>query len=368
MGGRVKPRRILFWLHFTTGVSAGAVVLVMSVTGVLLAFQRPLTAFAERGMRVQAAPGLERLSLNALAKNAGAEPDGAVLRADPSAPVGLNYGRTQTVFFDPYTGASLGEGAKRFRVFFRLVEDCHRWLSFPEKRRALGRSLTGAANAAFFLLATSGLFLWWPRRRTRAALLAVALPSWKGHGKARNWNWHNAFGVWSAPFLLVIAATGMVMSYPWANNLLYIAVGEKPPSSARRAEKPSDDPKNLRASLDALAAAAKKQAPAWRVITLRIPRGGAAATALIEENGAPFFLRSNLTLNASTGAVVKWEPASSWSRGRRLRVLARFTHTGETGGAIGQIIAALASLAGALLAWTGLALAWRRLRPARVSS
>ena len=67
-------RRIVFWLHLATGVSAGAVVLIMSVTGVLLTYEKQmlrwadhahLPAAASRGRRRTAAdrsagPGRQR--------------------------------------------------------------------------------------------------------------------------------------------------------------------------------------------------------------------------------------------------------------------------------------------------------------------
>ena len=45
-------RKILFWFHLCTGVVAGIVVLIMSVTGVLLMYEKQMTAWADRGYRV----------------------------------------------------------------------------------------------------------------------------------------------------------------------------------------------------------------------------------------------------------------------------------------------------------------------------
>jgi len=57
----MKLRRIVFWMHLTAGLVVGSVVLVMSVTGVLLAFERQLTELAERDLRVvPPEPGLPR--------------------------------------------------------------------------------------------------------------------------------------------------------------------------------------------------------------------------------------------------------------------------------------------------------------------
>ena len=41
-------RKCLFWLHLSSGVVAGAVILMMSVTGVLLTFQPQIVDWANR--------------------------------------------------------------------------------------------------------------------------------------------------------------------------------------------------------------------------------------------------------------------------------------------------------------------------------
>ena len=72
------------------------------------------------------------------------------------------------------------------------------------------------------------------------------------------------------------------------------------------------------------------------------------------------FARSQLTLDASTGAVVRWEPYAATSLGQKARGWVRYAHTGELGGWPGQVLAGAACLGGVFLVWTGLALALRR--------
>ena len=43
-------------------------------------------------------------------------------------------------------------------------------------------------------------------------------------GRARDWNWHNVIGFWCATPLFLIVLTGVVMSYPWANDLLWVVL------------------------------------------------------------------------------------------------------------------------------------------------
>ena len=54
-------------------------------------------------------------------------------------------------------------------------------------------------------------------------------------GKARDFNWHNAIGLWSAVPLFVVVLSGVVISYPWASDLVYRVAGEAPPPAPQRA-------------------------------------------------------------------------------------------------------------------------------------
>jgi uncharacterized iron-regulated membrane protein len=78
-------------------------------------------------------------------------------------------------------------------------------------------------------------------------------------------------------------------------------------------------------------------------------------------NGGQPQKRAQLVLDRATGNPVRWEPFSTYTRGRQLRSILRFAHTGEVLGIPGQVIAGLVSLGGAFLVFTGLALAIRRL-------
>ena len=412
----MQLRQSIFWLHLAVGVVTGLVILVMSVTGVLLAFERPIVTFAERHVRtVQlSASGEPRLDLDALVTQARAaipagRPSGVLLRADPTASAVVNFGREQVVFVNPYTGAVLGEGAKTLRDFFRIMMDWHRWLGREGESRDVGRAITGACNTAFGVMVITGFYLWWPRRWTRQALKAVMVPSLALRGKPRAWNWHNTAGFWSASILLCITLTGFVMSYQWGSDLIYTLTGSIPPprppgfaegrpavsdnrrnapaprvadappeAGTRRSSRPEGRPAMARqertgesnepgptpqrASLGALFAAAAQQAPHWRSMTLRLPqRGATQLTILLEEATSPHpYPRSTLTLDAATAAVVQWEPYASNKLGRTIRAWVRPVHTGEAGGLIGQVVAALASAGGVVLVWTGLSLAWRR--------
>ena len=87
---------------------------------------------------------------------------------------------------------------------------------------------------------------------------------------------------------------------------------------------------------------------------MRLPQKQGPVTFTIDrgESWNPY-ARTQLSLEPTTAAVVRWEPYASASAGRKLRIWARGLHTGEPGGVPGQAAAGLASLGGAVLVWTG---------------
>jgi uncharacterized iron-regulated membrane protein len=366
-------------MHLACGVAAGVVIFIMSVTGALLTYQRQMTAWADmRGYWSEPSEGAKRLPADELlAKVTRAQPDLApttiVIRSAPGAPASLAAGPGRQVFVKPYSGAVLGEGnGQGMRDFFRTVVEWHRYVAMAGDSRATGRAITGASNLMFLFIVVSGLFLWWPRTWTSAALRNILWFRGGLSSKARDFNWHNTIGFWSAIPLAIVVAGGVVISYPWATALVYQAYGEQPPApgggvGARgggpgaRAGGPAADIA-AHVPLEALVARAEGQMPDWKTISVALPSGNAPRVVLTLDagDGGQPHKRATLMLNRRTGAVERWEPYSSQSAGRRARTWLRFAHTGEVYGLAGQTVAGLVTAGGAVLVFTGLALALRR--------
>jgi uncharacterized iron-regulated membrane protein len=368
----MRLRSILFWLHLPLGVLAGAVILIMSVTGVLLTYQRQITAWADtRGYRVE--PAAQRLSADALiAKLSESRPDlkptALMIRSEPSAPASFTIGPGRQLFVDPYTGAAFGEGnGQNVRTFFRVMVEWHRYLGASGASRPRGRAATGASNLAFLFIVLSGLFLWWPRSWTWTSLRSITWFKGGLRGKARDFNWHNTIGFWSAIPLAIIIAGGAVISYPWATALVYRAYGEAPPAPAAAAAARSGASRPAGARIDGpgfetMVAAAAAQMPDWKTISVALPAPDAPRVVLTLDSGdgGQPHKRATLTVDHRTGALVRWEPFSSQSPGRRARTWLRFAHTGEVYGLAGQTLAGLVTAGAVFLVCTGLALALRR--------
>ena len=366
-------RTLIFWLHLLTGVTVGIVVLIMSVTGVLLTYEKQMLRWADtRGSNgAPPSPNAPRLGVAALVDRARAAspgmPTAVTWRAGANTPVAVAYGRERTLFLNAYTGEVLGQGATGARRFFRVVTDWHRWLGREGPRRPLGKSVTGLSNLGFLFIVLSGIYLWWPRHWTRRTLRSVSLFRRGLRSKARDFNWHNVIGLWSWAPLVVVVGSGVVISYPWASNLVYRAVGEAPPAPRPAAAPapsgvPDDAPTPRLEGLDPLVARAMARVPEWRSITLTLStKADAPATFAIDAGmGGQPQKRAELQLDRATGGEVRWQPFSAGTPGRRLRTILRFAHTGEVLGVVGQTIAGVVSLGAAFLVYTGLALTLRR--------
>lgn len=367
-------RKVIFWLHLVAGAIAGIVILIMSVTGALLAFQPQIERFIEREARYMQTPvNAERLDANmllsrVLATKPEIKPTNLTVQSDPNAAAALALGREGTVYVNPYTGEITGENSKSSRAFFQFVTDWHRWLALSGENRAIGKAITGACNLAFLVLAITGIYLWFPRRWSWKNVKAVGTFRFDQKGKARDFNWHNVTGIWTSLVLIILTATAAVISYQWASNLVYYATGntppqqQGPPQQQQTQGQQNNAPFVVPENLSALFVRAEQQSEGWKSIALRFPLNENAIFTIDEGKYWNVFGRSTLTLNAKTAEPLKWESYGEQNAGRQLRSWMRFTHTGESFGIIGQIIAFLGCLSGSLLVYTGLSLALRRFR------
>lgn len=377
-------RRILFWAHLSCGVAAGVLILIMSVTGVLLTYERQIIGSSAEANRVSVPDDAVRLTADQLIDKAraAAPPDAKlnlIFDADPTRPVTAAFGRTQ-LLLHPLTGEILPDAAADVRSFFGTMQSWHRRLG-GESGSTRAKVLY-ASNLIFVFTILSGIYLWlpavwkWPILRMRMLFRSEYASS-----HARDFNWHHIFSFWMFIPLFLIAFSGTVFSYPWVNKLVFAAYGEAPPQGpgppgtptptpapAANAPAPGEaagvavDAPVQHASAQQLLEAARSQSDNWQRITLpaSMPSDRIDLSAELKSD-SPRPPRQILTLSTQDASVIYLSPVPTPTPAQRARTWLRFIHTGEVYGVLGQTIAGLASLAACFLAYTGLALAWRRL-------
>jgi uncharacterized iron-regulated membrane protein len=365
-----RIRKLVFWAHLVAGVAAGLFILLMATTGVILSFERQITAAVDGydlkpsdsvATPEQLAAALESAELK------GAT--GVTVSKSGLQPWAFQIGKEKTVFVHPQSLEVLGEGAKGTRAFFKFVTEFHRWLALKPESQETGKNITSAVALVFFFLILSGLVIWIPKRWTKQGVKVITTFQRQLKGRARDWNWHNVLGIWFALPLLVITSTGLVIGYPWANNFVFRVAGEEPPPPKGKGPPAGATNSSViaTAAWRAAFAAVLSQSPSWQSIQFQFPQANAKEgvfQVFDSHRGRPD-LRQVVTVDLASGEVRKVERFADQSTGRRWRTWIRWIHTGEAGGWAGQLLAALSALAAITLVWTGLALAWRRWRKSR---
>jgi uncharacterized iron-regulated membrane protein len=378
-------RKVLFWLHLSAGVMAGVVILIMSITGVALTYERQMVQWSSQHLRsVPPSPTAQRLSIEAVlgrvrSNHPATEVTGLTVGSAPDAAI-VVAAEPEPLFLDAYSGQSLGgRQTGGLRAFMSEMRAWHRWLAVEGESRPFARAVTGWSNLLFLFIVVSGAWIWFPRVRTWAQFKSVMLFRRQyGTSKARDFNWHNVIGVWSAVPLFIVVISAVPISFPWASDLVYRAVGDEPPvrrapggpggppGAARRGRPQGDGAAAPRRSvqvdgLNQLWAKAAADQPGWQTINVRFPRrdNDPFVFSIDRSDGGQPHLRSTLTLDR-TGALVDRETFADQASGRQIRSIMRFAHTGEVLGLAGQTVAGLVSAGAVVMVWTGLALTWRR--------
>jgi uncharacterized iron-regulated membrane protein len=383
-------RSIIFWTHLSCGLLTGIVVFTMSLTGVLLTYERQINNWVAQSHYVEPPPAASRMPLDDLLgfqqlAQPGQAATAALITNDPGAPVSFRAGRNPALNLNPYTGETVHMESPGVESFLSSMRSFHRWFSIEGENRAIARQITGVSNVVFFFLVLTGMYLWlpaiwkWGMFKVRLAFRG-SYPS----SKIRDFHWHHIFGIWAAIPLLAVVYSGAVISYPWAANLMYVAFGAEIPAppgggggqggGPGAAGQQQTGPTLLNSGeaanadsflpLDTLLAKAQMEAGnKWNRLTFTLP-AAEQNTVQVEIDrgiGAQAFKRHTLSLDRTTGAVVKVQTFADTPEAQRLRGITRFLHTGEVLGFWGQTIAGLASLAALFMVWTGFALSWRRL-------
>lgn len=365
-------RKLVVRVHLWLGLPAGAVLLVVALTGAVLVFEQDLDRAWHPELWRYDATALA-LPLDTLRATAQTHAPGLALREvrlHRGAPAEFRFHRGPHVRLDPATGALLGTRA-RGDSFFGFVEKLHTELVLG----ATGRWLVSASSVALVALLATGLVLWWPKQWRM--LKSAVSPALGRKGRALHFSLHNTLGFWSALPLLALGLTGAILGFkPLGDALKSLGTGARTPLAAPAALSDAALPP---ASLDTLAASAAQVFPDWRQLRLHVPRPGredddgkaAGYAAGLDgawrgeavDAGTPHeHARSRAYLDPRTAGLMHLMRFEELPLGARLRALTRPLHDGSILGRPSQVLAFLAVLLLPVLSVTGFALWWLRRR------
>jgi uncharacterized iron-regulated membrane protein len=359
-------------MHLCTGALVGALILFFSITGALLAYERQIIHAADKRFYQPDPAGQDapRLPLDEIVARAAQALPGSwemlSVRQDPNWPVEIQTAGRAVYLVDPHSGRVQGPASPRTRAFFAEVTALHRWFGLANASHAAATAVKGVVVLLFLFLLASGAFLWMPGRWARHSVRGGIVPRFDVVGRARNYNWHKVTGFWFVLPLAILAGTGVIMAYPWANALLFRIAGSPVPVRGERPDQRHPGGREMHAlpsHLDLAFALAATETQGWQSITLRLPPTPAGLSFTVDRgDGGQPQKREQVLINPKNMAIVRREPFATLSRGQQWRMWVRFTHTGEAGGLLGETIAFLTACGASMLAITGYQLSFGRLQ------
>ena len=363
-------RKVLFWTHLNVGVVIGVIVFIMSITGVLLTYEKQILDWDEA--RFSHAHPVEGNKLTTddvlqIMREKHSDEHHFYIRwlNDDARPVQTWAGR-HYYLIDAYSGEILLDEHSAVAETLEWITDLHRWLAFTGENKEIGKNITAYSNLFFIFLIVSGAYLWFPRK-FKWSLFKMNLlfkRSYKSR-HVRDFNWHHVLGIWMLVPLFVIVSTATIFHFKWASSALYGIYGETLPERPKKPELTHLE--DGRYSYHALFERAKQHANEnnyqdWYSMWTEIGAEQGVIRFYIDKSlGNNPRVAYSLYLDMKTSEVLRTKYDYDWSRGGQAWDTARYLHTGEYYGVIGQTFAGIASLAACFLVYTGFTLSWRRL-------
>lgn len=340
-------RKIFLNAHAWAGLAVGLVLAWMALTGASMMFRPQLDPLIN-GELLRVVPQSGRVSLDKIAARArelhpAGVPDFIRYYSAPGAHALLRYTNKDTLYFDPHTGAFLGE-QNRYRGLFGTMESLHRfrWLSW-------GSLITGTAALTFVFIIMSGVILWLPPAWNAWRSALVFRP--RLSGRARRLNLHRTVGIYAALIVLLSALTGLPQAFAWYREGIYRLTG----SPVSEAPPPRPAPAAPARPLEDFARRAAALVPGAQETLIHFPANGLVEMYLIAADAPHPNARTLLWLDADTTEVRRFVPYGEASLGHKVYFWTISLHQGKFLGLFGQLLLMGGALAVPVLVYTGIA-------------
>jgi uncharacterized iron-regulated membrane protein len=351
--------RLVYHIHKWAGLLAGAVLIVVGLTGSVIVFDDELDRWLNpRLLRV--APGKERLPVDGQVAAASAaftdgKLDGIYLPTDGRAVTEV-YFETEghehwLVAVDPYANVVLGKRTADGGLI-RFIYSLH----FTLALRPWGDLVVGIVGIAFLVSSMSGL---WVLRRTLARPFTVGVRF--GQGGKRPWSdLHKLVGVATVAFHLVFAVSGVYMML-YAFDPAFLSAEQEALDDQASARRPE-----VTLSHDAMLATVRKALAGFEPAGLSMPQApGDPVLAYGRVAGSnPIWgpYSSSVELHAVTGKVLRTKDIRKASLLDRYETVLYQLHFGQYGGEAVRALYVVLGLMPGALAVSGFVLWWKRRR------
>ena len=364
------------WLHLWLGLASGLVVVIVSITGCILAFEQEIKSITQPYLSIEQTAGKTFLPpsfLIPLAEKSleGKKATGILYPGPDKSAIVSSFTRKpkrsfQQVFIDPYTGKVLAvKGDSEGPDFFRFILEGHFNLWLP---RDIGQPIVSYATVIFVVLLITGIVLWWPKKWNKTNRDKSFKIKWSAKWKRVNYDLHNVPGFYAMVIALLIALTGMTFGLHWFTDGLYWGIsGGK---SKIKAESPLSDTTVLitnfvpKSKLDQIWWDELTVKPLEASISLNLPgKASDAISTTINYRPGTFYNTKTRYFDQYSGKEFTGKAlfdghAEEIRMQRQIHLYSYDIHVGGILGFPGKVLAFLASLVSASLPITGFIIWW----------
>ena len=347
-------RHNILKLHFFLALVAGIVITSLGVTGSIMAFEPEIDHLQHRALMDVAPGGAPHSIVEVMAAVSAAFPDTPITAVAVGATPARAYAvstRKGQIYVDPYTLEIKGLRPAG-PDWLANVHQMHLRLN-----TTWGRPFVRWSGVIMLFLVLSGLYLWWPVKRASITIGKTPYRTW--------YDWHNAIGIFSFVFLLLLSMTSVFIGFEdMARPLAFRVTGSTPPPVV--APKVPAQPGVMQITPDAALDIARGAIPGATPFLVPIvsPTDAYVVRARFSEDLTPGG-RSRVLINSYSGEVMQIENSRTAPVGRRVETINRAIHTGDIFGIPSKIVMSIASIMAPVQLLTGVMLWWRRKKRGR---
>ncbi len=220
-----KLKKVIRQIHLWLGLSSGLVVFIVAITGAIWAFESEISDLVYSYRKVEPKVGQPIITISEIKKIAKTQLNTvksiAFLGYDRSIKV-LEWIEINEkcinnyVYLNPYTGELL-KSEHNEPDFFDVVVDLHTTLLLGK----IGKQIVDFATLIFLILLITGIFMWWPMKKT--GIKQRVNFDWKTSTKwkRKNFDLHAILGFYARWIVIFITITGLAWGFEWVNKSMY---------------------------------------------------------------------------------------------------------------------------------------------------
>jgi len=344
-------RKVFFNLHLYLALIVGLFVVVVGVTGSIMAFEEEIDhALNSKLFKVE--PRGERLTPTAILAAAskafpGQKFNTLRLPQTPDETVWFNVKGAQ-VFLNPYTGEVIG--SRDPKTWLGKIHQIHTNLLIGPA----GKMVVVTITAVGLFLTLSGIYLWWYVRRWTI--------KWSANWRRILFDMHNAIGIYSAVSLVILCISGIIIHY---DDEIEQSLHARNGTQKVKKQAPSVVvPGATQITAEQAIANAKAYMPGTKELFVYLPpnpKGSYYVGLRYPEDLTPGG-RSWVNVDQYSGAINNVQNSRTVAMGTRAIILNRATHTGDILGVFTKFAFSLSALMLVAQSITGYMLWWKRIQ------